>query len=149
MPVCDASTNVAVLIVHQWLTWREGKNFLSSHSVRCVGKKLKNPMSGLLLADLQDMTNSISWNPQSWNAAARVVGKTVLVGMTMCTGVGKHSCARYPLIQYWVNVRVSAEECSQSPSSLNPLVHSYTNYSHVLQLTVCFYSQEDDYSYTS
>ena len=38
--MCDASTNDAVLIVHQWLTWQEGKNFLMSHSVQCVGKKL-------------------------------------------------------------------------------------------------------------
>ena len=33
--------NEAVPVVHQWLMWREGKNFLSSHSVRCVRKKLK------------------------------------------------------------------------------------------------------------
>ena len=32
--------NEAVPVVHQWLMWREGKNFLSSHSVQCVAKKL-------------------------------------------------------------------------------------------------------------
>ena len=32
--------NDAVLVVHHWLTQRERENFLSSHSVRCVRKKL-------------------------------------------------------------------------------------------------------------
>ena len=38
--MCGTSTNDGVLAVHQWLTLREGRSFLSSHSVRCVVKKL-------------------------------------------------------------------------------------------------------------
>ena len=37
--MCDTSRNDVVLVVHQWLTRQEWKNFLSSHSVRCVRKR--------------------------------------------------------------------------------------------------------------
>ena len=32
--------NDGVLAIHQWLMRREGRSFLSSHSVRCIVKKL-------------------------------------------------------------------------------------------------------------
>ena len=38
--MCDASRYDAALVVHHWLTQQEGINFLSSHSVWCVGGKV-------------------------------------------------------------------------------------------------------------
>ena len=61
--MCNASTNDAVLVVHQWLTRREGKNFLSSHSARCVGKKLNILSWSLLLSSHRVGTVFISGIP--------------------------------------------------------------------------------------
>ena len=43
--VCGMFRNDVLLDTHQWLMWREGKNFLSSHSVLCIGEKVKSQPS--------------------------------------------------------------------------------------------------------
>lgn len=40
-PVSSASRNNTVLAIHQWLMWREEKNFSLVHSAQCIGKHLK------------------------------------------------------------------------------------------------------------
>ena len=72
--MCNVSTNDAVLIVHQWLTRREGKNFLLSHSVRCVGKMLKSFLLKQARINTKNSTSPVS---------------TIIVPQCSTTGVGQ------------------------------------------------------------